>query len=129
MNHVRQAAGHLGARSAPADDHEVQCALVNQLGIAVGVFEQGQDARAQTLRIDKTVERKSIGTRSGGAKKIGLCTRGKHKEVALVVLTLFGAHTAGLRLDGVDLRQFDIDVGQLAKNLSQRKSDVARGKL
>src|SRR5580704_17011586 len=129
MNHVRQAAGDLAAGGSAAHDHEIQCALVDQLGVAVGVFKQSQDSRAQTLGIDHRVERKRVICCSRGIEKIGLRARGKDNEIALVDLAFLGAHAVDPGIYGVNLGQFDIDGGKLAKNLTQRKTDIARRKL
>ena len=47
MKQIGQGAGHLGARRSTADDHDVQRALLDQLRLAISVFKQGKEPRAQ----------------------------------------------------------------------------------
>ena len=60
MKHVGHGSGHLGARRSAAHDHDVQRALLDELGFAISFFKQGQEPRAQALGIDQRIERKAI---------------------------------------------------------------------
>src|SRR5262249_9201171 len=104
MNHVRQAPGDLGAGRSAADDYEIQRALIDERSVAIGVFKQRQDARAQTLSIVQRVERKRVGCRTGCVEKISLRTRGEYQEVPFIDLVLLGSDTAVVGIDRVNFR-------------------------
>jgi hypothetical protein len=56
----------------PTDNHEIQCALPHQRRVAIGVLENGQDARAQALGFFYGVERKGVLLGAFGAEKVRL---------------------------------------------------------
>ena len=65
---------------AAADDDEVQRAPVDQRGVAVGVLEHADDARAQPLGVVERVERERVAPRRPGVPKKFGCEPGRQHD-------------------------------------------------
>jgi hypothetical protein len=70
-DHVGQCSRHLDARGSSTNDYEIR-ALLYQLRIPVGVLENGQDARAQPLRLFQRVKWKRVLVRPFRAEEVRL---------------------------------------------------------
>jgi len=79
MKQIGQGAGHLGARRPTADDHDVQRSLLDQPGLAISVFKQGQEPRAQALGVDQGIEWKAICVSPRDIQKVRLSTCSQHQ--------------------------------------------------
>src|SRR5215813_1734985 len=69
---IGQRTRDLRTRRSSTDNHKIQRALLHQRRVAIGVLENGQDARAQLLSLFYGVERKGVLLGTFGAEKIRL---------------------------------------------------------
>src|SRR6186997_298684 len=76
----QRACGFYAGRTA-ADDHEVQCALLDELRSFGGCIQNLQNAAAQSFRIVHRVERKRVLSRSWRTEEVGLRARSKNQVV------------------------------------------------
>ena len=129
VDQVGQRPGRFDAGRPAAHDHEVQRALVDQRRVPVGLLEDGEDARAQPLRVVERVERERVLAAPGVRKKLG-CEPAANtiasplNDWPSVVVTVCDAGSTRL-----DLGELDVDVRVAVEQLAQREGDVARRQL
>ena len=129
LDHVGERAGGLDAGRAAPDNDEVERAAVDQRGVAVGVLEHGDDARAKPLRVMQRIERERVDLGAGRPEEVRLRSRRQHDCVAGPGSAVGRGDGAGRRVDRRHLRQLHVDVGVVAKDRAQRERHVGRGQL
>ena len=85
-DHLRERARDLDAGRAAAHDDEVQRAFLDQSGVAIGLLEHPEDARAQSLRVLERVQGKRVLVGAGGVEEVGLGPGGQDQGVARLSL-------------------------------------------
>ena len=129
VDHVRERAGELDARRPTADDDEVQRALVDQGGVAIGGLEHAEDLRAQPRRVIEGVERERVVRRARGAEEVRLRSGRQHDRVPAVLAPVRGRDGQLLRIERGHVLELDVDVRPVVEQAAQRVGDVGRREL
>src|SRR5215471_7842891 len=72
VDHIGQRTRDLRTRRSSTDNYKIQCALLHQRRVAIGILENGEDARSQLLSLFYGVERKGVLLGAFSAEKVRL---------------------------------------------------------
>ena len=124
MSTSASAPGGLHAGRAGTDDHEVQRTLVDQLRVAVRVFEHREQARPETLGVVEGVERERVLLGTRGVEEVRLAAHRQHQVVARERDAVGARHGLGRRIDLGDVGHSTVTLLRLRKIAPQRAGHV-----
>ena len=124
MHEVAERARDLDAGRATSDDDERQRAVVNKLGLGVGVRVQLQYPLSHVARVGEAVERKGELVRTLGMEEVGLCTGCQHEVVAGDRGAVGQGHTASVEIGGDRIGLDRGDTALTAEHLGVFERDV-----
>ena len=129
VDEVGERAGGLYTGRAGTHNDEVQRAVVNQLRIAIRVFEHGEHARAQALGVGERIQREGVLLRARGAEEVRPGAHREHEVVPREARSVGTRHRLGAGVDFGDGCHLHADTAPFAEDPAQRTRNVARSDL
>ena len=129
LEHVAEGAGDLDAGRAAADDDDVQRATLDERRVAIDLFEQAEDPRAQPGGIVERVERERVLGGARRAEEVRLRSGGHHERVAGPRLAVARGDGSSGGVHAGDVGEVHVDVVLVGEHVTQRVRDVSTREL